>query len=1090
MKNLQTILLGLLFIIAAQSANGQPNDLNGFMITGKNQGTIRINQKYTATTEIFPFGNINLLYGLAVSANIDMNSDGSLVRIILVDNAFNEFLIYEAYPLLEKNRNLNLKNVCEETSVLGGVKPYSVKIEITDAQVDLTELTLTDQPDDALNIPKAKKDKKQAQDEYKIGNLNNNIKDRGQVWAAGITEVSEMSFSDRKKLYGQSKFPAGFEYYTGGIIQDGLTLKSATATLMVSDWDWRNRHGKNWISPVKNQASCGSCWAFAATGATEAQVNLYFNQVLNLDLAEQDVLSCSGAGSCSGGWPDLALDYIRNTGIVNEGAFPYTATNQSCSSKSSSPSQLIKIAGRVDFGSTTWPKTEDNLKKMIIKYGPISGGIYDWSHAMTLVGWKTVKQGDYFYTRDLNKSTYWITIPAGSSLIGTTVWIFKNSWGSWGDAGYVYVQTSMSNVGWTHALLNPVQSLKQTQTVFYADNDKDGYYWWGLGPKPAGCPGPDTADGNDNNAALGPLDAYGNCIPLNTAPIAAFTSNKTTVTQEGTVAFTDQSSNAPTSWSWQFQGGTPSVSSAQNPTVTYSTVGTYNVILTVTNSYGSGTVTKTAYIKVNPPAPVADFTANKTTITTGESISFTDNSTNTPTSWSWQFSGGTPATSTLQNPVVTYSTAGSFTVVLTATNAGGSGTSTKTAYIKVNPPAPVANFSANQTSVSQGATINYTDLSTNLPTLWNWQFQGGTPSSSTVKNPSVTYNLPGSYTVTLTVTNGGGSGTLCRVNYITVNSAVPVADFSSDKTTLFAGGTVSFTDLSTNGPTSWSWIFSGGSPGTSNQKNPVVTYNYSGVYDVILIATNTSGSGTVTKTSYITVNALTYCSSSGVNYSSEWIKSVKFNGIVNASGASGYTDFTSIKFPVIPGKSYQVTLTPGYIKAAQENWGIWVDVNMDGDFDDTGEKLLTMNKKNNAFNANIVIPAAIKLPARMRISMKHDAAPLPCEVFPYGEVEDYMLVASSSGTLTKSGEIAGTDGNFSGSFNFYPNPVNDNLYVELNGFTGQANLSILNSQGAQVMKHSMNSFNEIINLSNLSSGLYLIVVENGGNLYQGKFVKN
>jgi hypothetical protein len=147
---------------------------------------------------------------------------------------------------------------------------------------------------------------------------------------------------------------------------------------------------------------------------------------------------------------------------------------------------------------------------MIIKYGPLSGGIYDWSHAIVLVGWQVVKEGDRFYTRDLNKSTYWITVPAGSPLIGTTVWIFKNSWGgSWGDAGYVYIQTAMSNVGWTHALLNPVQSLKQTYNVICADGDGDGYYWWGLGPKPASCTGPDTPDGNDTDPTLGPLDQYG-----------------------------------------------------------------------------------------------------------------------------------------------------------------------------------------------------------------------------------------------------------------------------------------------------------------------------------------------------------------------------------------------------------------------------------------------------------------------------------------------------------------------------------------------------------------------------------------------------
>ncbi len=78
-------------------------------------------------------------------------------------------------------------------------------------------------------------------------------------------------------------------------------------------------------------------------------VNLYFNQLLNLDLAEQDVLSCSGAGDCDGGWAGLALDYITSTGVVDEGTFPYTATDQSCTIKGTNPSELINIGGGIPF---------------------------------------------------------------------------------------------------------------------------------------------------------------------------------------------------------------------------------------------------------------------------------------------------------------------------------------------------------------------------------------------------------------------------------------------------------------------------------------------------------------------------------------------------------------------------------------------------------------------------------------------------------------------------------------------------------------------------------------------------------------------
>ena len=115
---------------------------------------------------------------------------------------------------------------------------------------------------------------------------------------------------------------------------------SGTESSLTESFDWRNRHGANdpdspyydgdptgsgWITSVKNQRGCGSCWAFAATGATEALANIYFNEHIDLDLSEQEALSCSGAGSCKGGLPGKTLDYYTSDGVVDEACFPYTA---------------------------------------------------------------------------------------------------------------------------------------------------------------------------------------------------------------------------------------------------------------------------------------------------------------------------------------------------------------------------------------------------------------------------------------------------------------------------------------------------------------------------------------------------------------------------------------------------------------------------------------------------------------------------------------------------------------------------------------------------------------------------------------------
>jgi len=166
----------------------------------------------------------------------------------------------------------------------------------------------------------------------------------------------------------------------------------------------------------------------------------------------------------------------------------------------------------------------------------------------------------------------------------------------------------------------------------------------------------------------------------NNPPVAAFAGTPTSGTYPLTVIFTDASTNTPTSWAWTFgDGGT---STAQNPSHTYTAAGTYTVALTATNAYGSNTLTKTAYITVTAPntnPPVAAFSGTPTSGTIPLTVAFTDASTNTPTSWAWTFGDG--GTSTAPNPSHIYTTAGTYTVALTATNAYGSNTLTKTSYI-------------------------------------------------------------------------------------------------------------------------------------------------------------------------------------------------------------------------------------------------------------------------------------------------------------------------------------------------------------------------------------------------------------------------
>jgi len=213
----------------------------------------------------------------------------------------------------------------------------------------------------------------------------------------------------------------------------------------------------------------------------------------------------------------------------------------------------------------------------------------------------------------------------------------------------------------------------------------------------------------------------------------------------------------------------------------------------------------------------------------------------------------------LQNPTgIFYDTPGTYDVSLTVANEFGTDTETKTDFITVNVlPVPAADFSANQTTIYAGSSVDFTDLSTNMPASWLWTFEGAQTTSSVLQNPSgIFYDTPGTYGVSLTVSNASGSDTKTIANCITVNVLpVPVVDFTANSTTIYAGGAVNFTDLSTNNPSSWLWTFEGAQPPTSTLRNPSnIVYNTPGIYSVSLIATNSFGSGQATKTDYIIVN--------------------------------------------------------------------------------------------------------------------------------------------------------------------------------------------------------------------------------------------
>lgn len=173
-----------------------------------------------------------------------------------------------------------------------------------------------------------------------------------------------------------------------------------------------------------------------------------------------------------------------------------------------------------------------------------------------------------------------------------------------------------------------------------------------------------------------------------------------------------------------------------------------------------------------------------------------------------------------------------------------------------NETTPVANFSGTPTSGDRPLVVNFSDLSTNNPSGWSWDFGDGNTSGS--QNPSNTYTAAGTYTVSLTASNCAGSDAATQVGYITVTEppctdVTPVAAFSGSPTSGDAPLSVNFTDASSNNPDVWSWDFGDG--GSSSSQNPGYVYTSAGTYTVSLTASNCAGSDVATQVSYITVTS-------------------------------------------------------------------------------------------------------------------------------------------------------------------------------------------------------------------------------------------
>ena len=518
----------------------------------------------------------------------------------------------------------------------------------------------------------------------------------------------------------------------------------------------------------------------------------------------------------------------------------------------------------------------------------------------------------------------------------------------------------------------------------------------------------------------------------------------------------------------------------------------------------------------SPEPPVADFTANNTIIGTGNTVQFNDLSTNNPTEWAWTFEGGTPSSSTSQNPMATYTTAGTYTVTLIATNSIGSDTEIKTGYITVINP-PVAEFSAENTVIDEGGSVQFTDLSTGNPTSWSWSFEGGTPANSTAQNPLIVYNIAGTYSVTLIATNVYGSDAENKIGYITVNyiPTPPVADFIASTTEVLIGELVSFTDLSTNNPTSWSWTFDGGTPAGSSVQHPDVSYDAPGIFTVELTATNADGSDTEIKVGYIKVfSAPIQTEISFSDFEDGWgiwtrggndcILYTEGTYAWSGSNASDIQDNSGMRSSFYMTNGVDV-LSPGYIQIDIEFYFIAISMdNSSEDFwvqyyDGSIWHTVAAFAKDIDFDNNVFYVATVSIlessynfPADMKIRFMCDASDNKDDVY----IDDIKITASTQlmqskrliylrelqAPLVASVEMEELE------LKIYPNPVQDQLNIEVFG-AEDMQVYIYNTTGQLLYYGEELDNSESIDVSNFEKGLYIVKVISDGEIHTTKLIK-
>jgi len=296
--------------------------------------------------------------------------------------------------------------------------------------------------------------------------INESIRAEGLTWTAGQTDLTALSPDEQRQRLGLIVTPEERQRLAAErdrAVAQEQTMLAAGAIAAPTAVDWRSG---GYVTPVKNQLSCGSCVSFGTCAAIEAAVRIKLkNPSLNVDLSEGFLQFCGG-GSCNGWGLTSGLDYAKSTGVTDEACMPYQPTNMNCAASRCSDWQnrLTKIA------SYTGVATAEARKNAIATVGPVVAGMAVYNDFFAY------KTGVYVKTAGSTLAGYHCICVIGYD-DSQQCWIIKNSWGTnWGDGGFCRIRYNQADLlidtswmfYWVDVVVKPVWYSNLAVDMVYA----------------------------------------------------------------------------------------------------------------------------------------------------------------------------------------------------------------------------------------------------------------------------------------------------------------------------------------------------------------------------------------------------------------------------------------------------------------------------------------------------------------------------------------------------------------------------------------------------------------------------------------------